>query len=182
MDNVNIDIDFCAYYNSKKKIFDEGGVYPFLEYLKGKKLEKATVRIDTDFYPYEETDIYCEKLTVKKLSYETVEDDYEFIAHVTTDAKSAKVLIKVLCELGFHGNGGHSFGFEIVGDKKFSFDGDGADRIMKINGIKVRSNKNEASMFSDMFKAGQQHEDENLIDEDRLQKIIQETIKKVMKY
>jgi hypothetical protein len=176
MNKVNLDIEFDAYYNERKEKFDEGGLYPFLEYLKGKKLENVTVRIDTDFYPFEETDIFCEKLYVKELSYE--KKDHYFIAHVVTDAKAAKPLIKVICELGFHGNPGHSFEFKI--DKeRFGFDGDGADRVIKINGKKVFNNK-LPQLYTDILNAG--YDKKEVVNDDKLQEIISEAIKKVMNY
>lgn len=139
MKGPELNIEFCAYYNDKKEKFDEGGLYPFLEYCQSSKPKDVVVRVDYEM-GFDEIDIYCESLAISKLSYEKI-DDGKFVAKFACDSKSGKPLMKVIYALGEAGNGGHSYGFT-VGKEKFYFDGDGADRIMKINGIKFSKIKN----------------------------------------
>lgn len=172
MENIKLDIEFGAYYSEKSKTFD-GGIYPFLEYLKNNKVTDTTIRMDIDFYPYEEVDVYCEKMTIKKLSYEVLDDNRTFMAHVETDPASAKILIKTLLNLGYIGNGGHSYQFK-VGKEKFNFDGDGADWVKSINGKRVRSPKDLAKDASEIYKKGQQQS------EDMFNEIVSECMKKII--
>lgn len=72
MNEVKIKIDFNAYYNEKKGIFDDGGVYPILEYLKANKLKDVVVRLDVDEKnknSWEEVDLFCKELSIKSLDY-----------------------------------------------------------------------------------------------------------------
>jgi hypothetical protein len=172
MENIKLDIEFGAYYSEKSKTFD-GGIYPFLEYLKSNKVTDATIRLDTDNYPYEETDIYCEKMTIKKLSYEVLDDKRTYTAHVETDPASAKVLIKTLLNIGYLGNGGHTYSFR-VGKEKFYFDGDGADWVKSINGKKVFRPKDFVKDASEIYKKGQQPS------EDMFNEIVSECMKKII--
>ena len=48
MNEVKIKIDFNAYYNERKGVFDDGGVYPILEYLKDNKLKDALRKLTDD--------------------------------------------------------------------------------------------------------------------------------------
>ena len=139
MKGPELQIEFCAYYNDKKEKFDEGGLYPFLEYCQSSKPKDVVVRVDYEM-GFDEIDIYCESLAISNLSYEKI-DSGNFVAKFTCDSKSGKPLMRVIYALGKAGNGGHSYTFT-VGKEKFYFDGDGADRIMKINGVKFQKIKN----------------------------------------
>lgn len=189
MKGPELEIEFSAYYNEKKEKFNEGGLYPFLEYCQQSKPKDVMVRIDYD-NPFEEIDVYCESLGISKLSYEKTDGhDSNFIARFTCDSKSGKPIMKVIYGLGEAGNGGHSYGF-IVGDKKFYFDGDGADRIMKINGVKFHSIKNTydlGGVWNDTTRKDNEESNNDImsknvvkINESQLKQVIAESVKKVL--
>ena len=188
MKGPELEIEFSAYYNEKKEKFDEDGLYPFLEYCQQSKPKDVMVRIDYDS-PFEEDDVYCESLGISKLSYEKI-DGSNFVAKFTCDSKSGKPIMKVIYGLGKAGNGGHSYGFS-VGEKKFYFDGDGADRISKINGVKFHSIKNTydlGKVWNDTTrKNNEESNNENMaknvvrINEAQLRGLIKESVQKILK-
>ena len=49
MKKVKLEIKFSGYYNEKHQSFD-GGLVEILEYIKGKKLKNAIVRLDVFHY------------------------------------------------------------------------------------------------------------------------------------
>ena len=105
MNEVKIKIDFNAYYNEKKGIFDDGGVYPILEYLKDNKLKDALVRLDVDDKnknSWEEVDLFCKELSINSLDYTVNEKSHpvKYTANVTCNFASGKSLIKMLIEIG----------------------------------------------------------------------------------
>lgn len=162
MKGPELKIEFCAYYNDKKEKFVEGGLYPFLEYCQSSKPKNVVVRVDYGV-SFDEIDIYCESLAISNLSYEKI-DDITFLAKFTCDSKSGKSLMRVIYALGKAGNKGHSYGFT-VGKEKFFFDGDGADRIMKINGIKFQKIKNACdlgSVWNDTVRKNNEEIDNNM--------------------
>lgn len=190
MKGPELEIEFSAYYNERKEKFDEGGLYPFLEYCQQSKPKDVMVRIDYDS-PFEEIDVYCESLGISKLSYEKTDGHgSNFIARFTCDSKSGKPIMKVIYGLGKAGNGGHSYGFS-VGDKKFYFDGDGADRITKINGVKFHSIKNTYDLGGVWNKTTKKNNEESnndimsknvvKINEAQLRNLIKESVRKVLK-
>lgn len=162
MKGPELQIEFCAYYNDKKEKFDEGGLYPFLEYCQSSKPKDVVVRVDYEM-GFDEIDVYCESLAISKLSYEKI-DDGNFVAKFTCDSKSGKPLMRVIYALGKAGNGGHSYTFT-VGKEKFYFDGDGADRIMKINGVKFQKIKNAydlGGVWNDTTRKNNEETDNNM--------------------
>lgn len=190
MNGPELEIEFSAYYNERKEEFDEGGLYPFLEYCQESKPKDVMVRIDYDS-PFEEIDVYCESLGISKLSYEKTDGrGSNFIARFTCDSKSGKPIMKVIYGLGEAGNGGHSYEFS-VGDKKFYFDGDGADRITKINGVKFRSIKNTydlGKVWNDTTRKDNEENNNDImsknvvkINEAQLRNLIKESVRKVLK-
>lgn len=189
MKGPELEIEFSAYYNERKEKFDEGGLYPFLEYCKQSKPKDVMVRIDYDS-PFEEIDVYCESLGISKLSYEKTDGHgSNFIARFTCDGKSGKPIMKVIYGLGKAGNGGHSYGFS-VGDKKFYFDGDGADRITKINGVKFHSIKNTydlGGVWNETTKKNNEEDNNDImsknvvkINEAQLRNLIKESVQRVI--
>ena len=80
MKGPELKIEFCAYYNNKKEKFDEGGLYPFLEYCQSSKPKDVVVRVDYDM-DFDEIDIYCESLAIRNLSYEKIEQQAEEFNH-----------------------------------------------------------------------------------------------------
>lgn len=162
MKGPELQIEFCAYYNDKKEKFDEGGLYPFLEYCQSSKPKDVVVRVDYEM-GFDEIDVYCESLAISKLSYEKT-DDRNFVAKFTCDSKSGKPLMRVIYALGKAGNGGHSYTFT-VGKEKFYFDGDGADSINKINGVKFQKIKNAydlGGVWNDTTRKNNEETDNNM--------------------
>lgn len=190
MNGPELEIEFSAYYNEKKEKFDEGGLYPFLEYCQSSKPKDVVVRVDYDM-AFDEIDVYCESLGISKLSYEKTDGPgSNFIARFTCDSKSGKPLMRVIYALGEAGNGGHSYGFT-VGKQKFYFDGDGADRIMKINGVKFNKIKNTydlGKVWNDTTRKNNEESDNDImsknivkINEIQLRNLIKESVRKVLK-
>ena len=191
MNEVKIKIDFNAYYNEKKGIFDDGGVYPILEYLKDNKLKDVLVRLDVDDKnknSWEEVDLFCKELSINSLDYTVDEKSHpKYTANLTCNPASGKSLIKMLVQMGFLGNGGHSYSI-LINDKRFSFDGDGADYISSINDTKVNRELLSVDKQIDVYNKGVQKEDENLNESSRCFKItendianmVEEAIRKVI--
>ena len=191
MNEVKIKIDFNAYYNEKKGIFDDGGVYPILEYLKDNKLKDVVVRLDVDEKnknSWEEVDLFCKELTINSLDYTVNEKSHpKYTANVTCSPASGKSLIKMLVQMGFLGNGGHSYTI-LINDKRFSFDGDGADYISSINDTKVNRELLSVDKQIDVYNKGVQKEGENVnessrrfkITENDIANMVEEAIRKVI--
>ena len=192
MNEVKIKIDFNAYYSEKKGVFNDGGIYPILEYLKDNKLKDALVRLDVDDKnknSWEEVDLFCKELSINSLDYTVNEKSYpKYTANVTCNFASCKSLIKMLIEIGRLGNIGHSYTI-LINDKSFSFDGDAADYIYSINDTKLNhelfSNINKQI---DVYNKGVQKEDENVnesscrfkITENDIANMVEEAIRKVI--
>lgn len=178
MKGPELKIEFCAYYNDKKEKFDEGGLYPFLEYCQSSKPKDVVVRVDYEM-GFDEIDIYCESLAISNLSYEKI-DDGNFVAKFTCDSKSGKPLMRVIYALGKAGNGGHSYTFT-VGKEKFYFDGDGADRIMKINGVKfpkIKSSYDLGKVWNDTTRKNNEEIDNNM--SVNIEEIVRQSIKNIV--
>lgn len=178
MKGPELKIEFCAYYNDKKEKFDEGGLYPFLEWCQSAKPKDLTVRVDYEM-GFDEMDIYCESLSISNLSYEKINDS-DFVATFTCDSKSGKPIMRVIYALGKAGNGGHSYEF-IAGKQKFYFDGDGADRIIKINGVKFHTIKTQfdlGKVWNDTTNKDNNSETENEmnVNEDIIYKSVKKAI------
>lgn len=180
MKEVNLKIEFNAYYNERKGVFDDGGIYPILEYIKNNKLKNVLVRLDVDKKnetSWEEVDLFCNDLSIKKLGYTINDKKYpKYTANVVCKPSAAKSLIKMLVQMGYLGNGGHSYGI-FIGDKHFSFDGDGADHISSINDIDL--NKELFSNISkqiEIYNKGLRQNDEDNINESLRLKITENDI------
>ena len=89
--------------------------------------------------------------------------------------------------MGFLGNGGHSYSI-LINDKRFSFDGDGADYISSINDTKVNRELLSVDKQIDVYNKGVKKEDENVNESSRCFKItendianmVEEAIRKVI--
>ena len=191
MNEVKIKIDFNAYYSEKKGVFNDGGIYPILEYLKDNKLKDALVRLDVDDKnknSWEEVDLFCKELSINSLDYTVNEKSHpKYTANVTCSPASGKSLIKMLVQMGFLGNGGHSYTI-LINDKRFSFDGDGADYISSINDTKVSRELLSVDKQIDVYNKGVQKEGENVnessrrfkITENDIANMVEEAIRKVI--
>ena len=191
MNEVKIKIDFNAYYSEKKGVFNDGGIYPILEYLKDNKLKDALVRLDVDDKnknSWEEVDLFCKELSINSLDYTVDEKSHpKYTANITCNPASGKSLIKMLVQMGFLGNGGHSYTI-LINDKRFSFDGDGADYISSINDTKVNRELLSVDKQINVYNKSIQKEDENVNESSRCFKItendianmVEEAIRKVI--
>lgn len=192
MNEVKIKIDFNAYYSEKKGVFNDGGIYPILEYLRDNNLKDALVRLDVEVKnknSWDEVDLFCKELSIKKLDYTVNKNKHpKYTANVTCSPASGKSLIKMLIKMAELGNCGHSY-MILINDKKFSFDGDGADHISSINDTEVNhelfSNINKQI---DTYNKGVQKEDESVnesscrfkITENDIANMVEEAIRKVI--
>lgn len=177
MNDIHLKIDFNAYYNEKKKVF-EGGLYPILEYFKANKLTNALIRLDIskkNETTWEEVDLFCNDLKIKKLDYTINSEKYpKFTANVVCNYTVGKNLIKLLIQMALLGNGGHSYGI-LINDKHFDFDGDGADHISSINDMQLTSEIfNNISKQADILKKGNMNENK------KLNNIIKESLHKTL--
>lgn len=168
MKKVKLEIRFSGYYNDKQQSFD-GGLVEILEYIKGKKLKNAIVRLDVDKkneITWEEEAVFCPELSIKNIGYKIIEGTFKkFIANVECSPLSAKSLIKVLVKMAKLGNGGHSYSI-LINDDSFGFDGDGADHISSINGIDMCSEiYSNTYKQSDIYKKGLEGEETSEINE-----------------
>lgn len=193
MINVNLKIDFNAYYSERSKTFD-GGIYKILQHLKDNKLKDVIVRLDVDKKnenSWEEVDFFCKELSIKELDYEINEKKYpKYSAFVKCTPNTAKCLIKVLVEIGKLGNGGHSYTI-FIGDKSFGFDGDGADQISSINDFSLNKDLfSNTYKLIDIYNKGIDNKEEDTLNENKsikinlteneLRKLIKESVKKIL--
>lgn len=187
MKKVKVEIKFSGYYNDKQQSF-EGGLVEILEYIKGKKLKNAVVRLDVgkkNEITWEEEAVFCPELSIKNIGYKIIEGTFKkFIANCECSPLSAKSLIKVLVKMAALGNGGHSYNI-LINDDGFNFDGDGADHISSINGIDMCSEiYSNTYKQSDIYKKGLEG-DENVnesikITKDDIVEMVEESIKKIL--
>lgn len=187
MKKVKVEIKFSGYYNDKQQSF-EGGLVEILEYIKGKKLKNAVVRLDVgkkNEITWEEEAVFCPELSIKNIGYKIIEGTFKkFIANVECSPLSAKSLIKVLVKMAALGNCGHSYSI-LINDDSFGFDGDGSDHISSINGIDMCSEiYSNTYKQSDIYKKGLE-EDENVnetikITKDDIMEMVEKSIKKIL--
>ena len=168
MKKVKLEIKFSGYYNEKHQSFD-GGLVEILEYIKGKKLKNAIVRLDVgkkNEITWEEEAVFCPELSIKNIGYQVIEGSFKkFIANVECSPLSAKSLIKVLVKMAALGNGGHSYSI-LINDDSFGFDGDGSDHISSINGIDMCSEiYSSAYKQSDIYNKGLEGEETSEMNE-----------------
>lgn len=187
MKKVKLEIEFRGYYNDKQQSFD-GGLVEILDYIKGKKIKNAIVRLDVgkkNEITWEEEAVFCPELSIKNIEYKIIEGNFrKFIANVECSPLSAKSLIKVLVKMAALGNGGHSYSI-LINDDSFGFDGDGSDHISSINGIDMCSEiYSNTYKQSDIYKKGLEG-DENVnesikITKDDIMEMVEESIKKIL--
>ena len=187
MKKVKLEIEFSGYYNDKQQSFD-GGLAKILDYIKGKKIKNAIVRLDVgkkNEITWEEEAVFCPELSIKNIEYKIIEGNFrKFIANVECSPLSAKSLIKVLVKMAALGNGGHSYSI-LINDDSFGFDGDGSDHISSINGIDMCSEiYSNTYKQSDIYKKGLEG-DENVnesikITKDDIMEMVEKSIKKIL--
>ena len=187
MKKVKVEIKFSGYYNDKQQSF-EGGLVEILEYIKGKKLKNAVVRLDVgkkNEITWEEEAVFCPELSIKNIGYKIIEGTFKkFIANVECSPLSAKSLIKVLVKMAALGNCGHSYSI-LINDDSFGFDGDGSDHISSINGIDMCSEiYSNTYKQSDIYKKGLEG-DKNVnetikITKDDIMEMVEKSIKKIL--
>lgn len=168
MKKVKLEIKFSGYYNDKHQSFD-GGLVEILEYIKGKKLKNAIVRLDVgkkNEITWEEEAVFCPELAIKNIGYKIIKGTFKkFIANVECSPLSAKSLIKVLVKMAKLGNCGHSYSI-LINDDSFGFDGDGSDHISTINGIDMCSEiYSSAYKQSDIYNKGLEGEETSEMNE-----------------
>ncbi len=166
---------------SKKDGTPEDGVYEILQYLEGLKEKDILVRLDPDM-KYEGVDLFCDSLSIKNLQVKKINDRGEYEASFETKNKSN--IIRLLANMGNIGNGGHSYDIKI-GKKTFYFDGDGADRIVSINGVELRGDMKKPYYWGKFYEK-EEKIDESMrkiikLNESQLKNLVMESAKRVMK-
>ena len=166
-------VEFRGYTN-KNGDFD-GGYGEVLQYLATLNDKDATAQVDYDM-TYECVDIIAPSLKIKNLNFEQKDDKNNFIATFDTTKKSRDYVIKLLVSLAKAGNCGHSYGVRINKEKLY-IDGDGADYLPSINGIKINSLKGPYEYGKISNKETENIETNKLnISEEKLNNIIKESI------
>jgi len=165
---------------TKKDGSPEDGVYAVLEHLNGLTEKDIVVRIDYNKkseYGLDEEDFFFPSIKISHLELKKVDDDRAFEA--TFDTKNARAVFALLVTMGAHGNGGHSYEM-CIGKKVFYIDGDGADYVESINGVKVNGKlASDRYHWPDVYNKGIENETVT-INEDTLRVIVSESIKKVL--
>lgn len=189
MKMIDVKIKFSSYYNDKKETFD-GGLYPILLYIKENNLKNVVIRLDynkKNEMSWEEVDLFFPELSIKELNYQETNDEYrKFIANIKCTPNSGQALVKLLICMAELGNGGHSYGI-LINDKKFFFDGDGADHISEINDVHL-----DSEIYKDGYKqiqiykkgVGEEEKDINeniIITETDIKKMVSESVKMLLK-
>ena len=164
---------------TKKDGSPEDGVAAILQHLADHNEKNVVVRLDIDkknVYGYDEEDFFFPSLKITKLEIKPI-DDRKFEA--TFNTKDLRAMFVLLLKLGAIGNCGHSYEL-LIGDKSFYFDGDGADYVESINGVKLSS-----KIYDDKYKWPKIYNEDmekNTIklNEAQLRKVVAESVKKVL--
>ena len=162
---------------TKKDGSPEYGVYAVLEYLNGLTEKDIVVRIDYDkksVFSLNEVDFFFPTLKISHLKLKNIDDHGTFEA--TFDTKDLRSVFALLAAIGGAANPGHSYEM-CIGKKRFSIDGDGADYIESINGVKLTGKLvDDRNKWPDVYNKGTETEYVT-ISEAQLRKIISESIK-----
>jgi hypothetical protein len=115
------------------KGYKDEGFAKIMTYLSEKGEGQQLIKLDED-NPMDEIDLIFDTLKISGLSIEEDKDNkYNINISFYCTYKVAKYYLKFIYSLKTLGDGGHSYTVNINGKHLF-WDGDGADRIVKING------------------------------------------------
>lgn len=176
--NPSMKVEFRSY--TKKSGEPENGLYKILEYLNGLTKKDFFVRIDIDNKKdlgYDEEAFFCPSLKITNLKL-TKKEDSTFEAEFNT--KNLRAVFTLLTLIGAHANGGHSYEL-LIDNEHFYIDGDGADYVASINGVKLSKFMNDKYKWPDVYNKKQDENGVIKINESQLRKIIQESIKEIKK-
>lgn len=151
--------------------YKEEGLYRILEYLKTIGGEKIYVTFDEDSF-VDSISLIFDEIKISDLKIED-NDEREHHAIFTCTEKVEKNLIKLFLKLKEYGDCGHSYTIKI-NDKKFSWDGDGCDRITHINGKECKSASDLHKNFYDYTLRKIQSKNESI--EEMIKRIVHETL------
>lgn len=174
---------FCTY--SDRKGEPENGYWKILQHLEGLKEKDLLVRIDINKkteYSLDEEDFFFPALKISHLKLKKL-DDRKFEA--TFDTKNLRNVFTLLVKLAKHGNGGHSYEL-LIGKNSFYIDGDGADHLVSINDVAVNKIKeNDYYHWHEIWEKDLEKDTEDeknviKINEEQLQKIVLESVKRVL--
>ncbi len=157
-------VDFISYKNE--------GLYKILEYLNNSKKEKMYVILDEDDF-IDSVNLFFDTLKISDFKVEDTDDEREHHATFTCTEEVEKNLIKLFLSIKELGDCGHSYTIKI-NDKKFSWDGDGCDRITHINGKECNSATVLRKNFYDYTLRKIQSKNENI--EEMIKRIVNETL------
>lgn len=162
---MKMTVDYISYKNE--------GLYKILEYLNATQKEKMYIILDEDEF-VDSTHLIFDTLKISDFKVEdTDEDDREHHASFTCTEEVEKNLIKLFLSIKYLGDGGHSYTIKI-NDKKFSWDGDGCDRITHINGKECKSASDLHKNFYDYTLRKIQSKNESI--EEMIKRIVHETL------
>lgn len=178
---MEMTIKYSGYFNKKGE--PEGGVQEILEFLK--TFNKKDVIVRLDYYKknktsWDEVDLFCNSLKISGLEIEDTDRDSWKIAKITFNETSEVDLIKLFINIGLLGNGGHSYSL-LIDDKSFGFDGDGADRVIEINGLPLRGDNMKQYNWGKFTYANTHKEEKTTtLNEQQLRECVKKIITKVL--
>lgn len=159
----------------------EDGYYAIMQYLEGLKEKDLLVRIDynkKNEFALDEVDFFFPSLKISKLALKPLSDG-KFEASFET--KDRRAVFALFVTLAGTGNGGHSFEL-CIGKKVFYIDGDGADHLESINGVKMRGEiLDKRYKWPEVYNKDEETESNTIqLSESRLKGIIKECVIKVL--
>ena len=164
---------------TKKDNSPEDGYWAVLQHLEGLKEKDILVRIDIDKknqLGYDEVDIFCPSLKITNLKLKNIEGN-KFEAEF--DTKDLRAVFSVLINMAGAGNGGHSYE-ALIGKQSFFIDGDGADHIESINGVKVTGKIcGDRSKWADIYNKKENEDESMKFTEDDINEMVTEAVNKL---
>lgn len=142
--------------------YKKESLFPILEYLvdNGNNQQLVTLDVDEFFFG---RDLIFDTLKISNLHINNDKDGYIHTASFTCTSHVAKNLLKLFYYIKQLGDGGHSYTIKI-NKEKFSWDGDGSDRIIKINGQDCKSWKQMEKNFTIYLKKEDSLNEEYIIE------------------
>lgn len=171
-------VKYSGYFNKKGE--PEGGLQKILEFLT--TFNKKDVLVRMDYYKknktsWDEVDLFCKSLKISSLEIQQGERN-EKIARFTFTETSEIDLIKLFANIGLIGNPGHCFEI-LIDNKEFCFDGDGADRVIEINGLPLRGENFKQHNWAN-FTYANTHKEEITLNESQLRECVKNIIIEIL--
>lgn len=129
------------------------GMGKILEHLQKNGSKQQLIKLDEDEFLHG-VDLIFDGLKISNLDINTndeIEYRTQYTASFTCTYQVARNILKLIYYLKQLGDGGHSYTVNINGEK-FSWDGDGSDRVFEINGKDCKSWKKMEKDFYTYIK------------------------------